>query len=141
MMAERYTDIYRRAREALESDAEALLERPLSCREKNLFRSCGTITMLESLGMVVYYSQTGDELAAKLAEMSMESRFVLAVRETIERLERQIGRPLSDTERQQVRELGNIEELWTLEERLQEVEPDKHDTTLRSILAQARKSS
>jgi caffeoyl-CoA O-methyltransferase len=117
----RYAELYRRTREALEADAEEVLQRPLTLRERNLFRSCGTLTMLESLGLSVYYAQTSAELTEKLARTSMESRFKLAVREAVERLERLLKRRITNTERQKLAALGNTEELWWVEEKIRSV--------------------
>lgn len=133
-MSGQYAILYRRAREALESDAEVRLNRPLNTHERNLFRSCGTLTMLEQLGMMIYCAESAEELAQKLAETSMQSRFLLSLNDVAERLERVIGRSLSDTERQQLRGLGNTEALWSLEEQTIAADPDQYETVLCSLL-------
>ncbi len=131
-----YIELYRRAREGLEADAESQLQRPLTVRERNIFRSCGTMTMLESLGMSVYCCEDADELAAKLAETSMESRFLLALKETVERLERLLGRAITPAEHTLLRALGNTEELWMLEEQVQKAAPAERETIVRSLESQ-----
>lgn len=133
-MPGRYSVLYRRTREALEAEAETKLERPLTIREQNLFRSCGTLTMLETLGMTVYYAEDAQDLANKLAETSMDSRFILAVRETAEHLEHILGRTLAPDEQQKLRALGNIEALWYLQEQLQEVASEEREGHLRLLL-------
>jgi hypothetical protein len=135
-MAGRYTELYRRARAGIEADAEKLLNRPLTPHERNLFRSCGTLTMLESLGMLVYYAHTAEELEAKLAEISMGSRFTLALNESLARLEHLLGRPVNEAEHNQLRALGNTEELWTLEEALQQAStPHEKEIVLQTFLS------
>lgn len=135
-MSGRYTELYRRARAGIEADAEALLQRPLTLHERNLFRSCGTLTMLESLGMIVYYTHNADELATKLAETSMESRFMLALKETVFHLEQMLNRPINGNEHGRLRALGNTEELWTLEEALlQAASPEEKELVLQTFLA------
>ncbi len=133
-----YAALYRRAREALEAEAEQRLGRPLTPRERNLFRSCGTLTSLEALGMTVYIAATAEELAANLAATSMDSRFSLAVDELVQRLEKVLGRPVTGAERQRLRTLGNTEELWALEQSLQDVLPAQREKTLAQRLNQQR---
>ena len=137
-MSGQYAAMYRRAREALETDAEIRLERPLTPHERNLLRNCGTLTMLDSIGMIIYSAQSADDLADRLASTSMDSRFALAVRELLERLKRFMGRPITDVEQQHIYQLGNIEELWTLEEQLQTATLDALDNremAFQSLLA------
>lgn len=129
-----YSAMYRRSREALQQDAEEKLQRPLNIHEHNLLRSCGTLTMLESLGMTIYFAEDAADLEEKLAAMSMESRFNLAVKETTDHLMKLIGRPLTGDERQQLHALGNIEELWNLEETVAAASPDSRQATLRTLL-------
>ena len=133
-MTGHYAELYRRAREALESDAEAHLQRPLNTHERNLFRSCGTLTMLENLGMNVYCAETPEELAQKLAETTMRPRFVLALQEMTERLQRLLGRAITNTERQQLQTFGNTEELWHLEEQVNATLPDERESVFQKLL-------
>lgn len=135
-MSGSYATIYRRAREALETEAEQRLGRPLTSHERNLFRNCGTLTKLETLGMTVYFAESPAELAAKLASTSMESRFGLALDELTKRLEQLLGRPITDNERQQLRTLGNIEELWSLEQQLHEAETEQREEAFAYLLSQ-----
>lgn len=136
----RYAELYRRTREALEADAEEVLQRPLTLRERNLFRSCGTLTMLESLGLSVYYAQTSEELTEKLARTSMESRFKLAVREAVERLERLLKRRVTNAERQKLAALGNTEELWRVEEEVRSVTLEDREERLSRHLSHSRQA-
>lgn len=129
-MSESYASIYRRAREALEIEAEQKLGRSLTPRERNLFRSCGTLTALESLGMKVYFAESAEELGMLLAEISMDARFSLALDELVQRLEKFLGRPIGRSERQQLRTLGNIEELWLLEQQLHDAPTMQREATL-----------
>lgn len=140
-MSGSYASIYRRAREALEAEAEQRLGRPLTPHERNLFRNCGTLTRLENLGMTVYFAESAEELAAKLATTSMDSRFGLALDELTRRLEQVLSRPITDKERQQLRALGNIEELWLLEQRLHDAPPPQRETTLMQMLNPSRRST
>ncbi len=133
-MTGHYAELYRKAREALESDAEAQLQRPLTTHERNLFRSCGTLTMLENLGMNVYCADSPEDLARKLAETTMQPRFVLALQEMAERLQRLLGRPLTKAERQQLHTFGNTEELWHLEEQVTATLPDERETSFHKLL-------
>lgn len=120
-MSGSYAKLYRQAREALEGEAEQRLGRPLNDHEQNLFRNCGTLTKLEELGMTVYFAGDADELTSRLASMSLESRFLLAVDEFLPRLARLLKRPITSQERQQLCRLGNIEELWALEQHLSDL--------------------
>jgi hypothetical protein len=90
--------------------------------------------MLESLGMTVYYAEHADDLAAKLAETSMQSRFQLALKETQEHLVRLLGRELSAAEQELVQDQGNIEALWYIEEHLQDVPVEKREAALLPLL-------
>jgi len=130
-----YATMYRRAREALEMDAEIRLERPLTPHERNLFRNCGTLTMLDSLGMIIYSAQSAGELASRLASTSMDSRFALAAKEVGGRLSNLMGRTMTESEQQQIAQLSNIEELWTLEEQILATLPDSRETTFQSLLS------
>lgn len=134
-MPGRYSELYRRTREALESDAESLLQRPLTPHEQNLFRSCGTLTMLESLGMKIYYAQSAEELTEQLATMTMHSRFMLALKETVDLLEKQLGRPITPAERKAMETLGNTEALWFLKETIFDTPPDQREMALRTLLS------
>jgi hypothetical protein len=134
-MSGRYATLYRQSREALEKEAETRLGRALTPRERNLFRNCGTLTMLESLGMKIFYADSAEELDAQLAGISMDARFNLAVEELIARLELALGRKLTTVEQQQLYALGNIEELWALEQQLHDAPPDVHEVTLKMLLA------
>lgn len=136
-MSGSYAGLYGRAREALEEEAELKLGRALTNRERNLFRSCGTLTALESLGMKVYYADNAQELETILAGVSMEARFSLAVDELVQRLTRFLGRPVSGAERQQLYRLGNIEALWQLEQSLHTVAQSKRDTIFAELLETA----
>lgn len=133
-MAGRYSELYRRTREILESEAEALLQRPLTAKEKQLFRSCGTLTMLESLGMKIYYAQNGEELARELASMSMQSRFLLAVKETIAVLEQELHRKITAEEQQAMEMLGDTETLWHLKDSVLETPLERRELVLRQLL-------
>jgi hypothetical protein len=84
--------------------------------------------------MTVYYAEDAEELAAKLAETSMQSRFQLALKETQEHLERMLGRALSANEQQHLHSQANIEALWYVEEHLQDVPMEKRETALLSLL-------
>jgi len=134
-MSGRYATLYRQSREALEIEAEARLGRALTPRERNLFRNCGTLTMLESLGMKIFYAASAEELDAQLAGISMDARFNLAVEELIVRLEQALGRNLTPLEQQQMYALGNIEELWALEQQFHDAPPDEREATLQTLLA------
>lgn len=129
-----YSAIYRRSREALQQDAEEKLQRPLNTHEHNLLRSCGTLTMLESLGMTIYFAENATDLEEKLTAMSMETRFNLAVKETTDHIAKLIGRPLTNDERKQLYALGNIEELWNLAETVAAAPPNSQQATLRAFL-------
>jgi hypothetical protein len=133
-MSGSYANIYRRAREALETEAEMRLERPLTDRERNLFRNCGTLTALETLGMKVYFAESAEELAVRLAETSMDSRFGLAVDELTQRLEKFLGRTITLAERQKLHKLGNIEALWELEQQLHDAEASQREATFVTLL-------
>lgn len=133
-MSGQYAVLYRQAREGLESEAETRLERPLNTHERNLFRSCGTLTKLEELGMQVYCAENAEELARTLAETSLESRFLLALKEIADRLGRSIGHPITDTERARLRLLGNTEELWRVEELLSNAPPAERVALFESLL-------
>ncbi len=136
-MSGSYARLYRQAREAIEREAENLLGRNLLPRERNLFRNCGTLSKLEELGMQVYYASTGEELASKLAELSFESRFLLAVDELKPRLERMLQRPLHASEVQQLHALHNIEALWELEEQVVATPAAEREAALsRAVAAQ-----
>jgi hypothetical protein len=137
-MSGSYAELYRRARAALEQEAELRLGRPLTRRESNLFRNCGTLTMLESLGMKVYLAHNAEELAANLAASSMTTRFNLAVDELIRRLEQFLRRPLNQAEQQQLRRVENVEALWELEHMLHSVPPGQVEVTLAQQLARQR---
>lgn len=134
-MAGSYARLYRQAREAIEREAENLLGRSLSPRERNLFRNCGTLSKLEELGMQVYYASTGEELASKLAELSFEGRFLLAIDELKPRLEHMLQRPLRAGEVQQLRALHNIEALWELEEQIVATPAAEREAVLRRAVA------
>jgi hypothetical protein len=134
IMSGSYANIYRRAREALEVEAEMRLKRSLTERERNLFRNCGTLTALESLGMKVYFAESAEELEARLSEISMDSRFGLAIDELMQRLAKFLGRTITERERQQLRKLGNIEALWALEQNLHTVEPAQREATFARLL-------
>lgn len=136
-MSGQYAAMYRRAREALEMDAEIRLERPLTVREQNLLRNCGTLTMLDSIGMIIYSSQSAEELAERLSRTSMDSRFSLAHRELVERLSKFLQRPLHPHEVEQLQHLGNIEAFWEFERLLHEAAPDQREATLQMLLAAA----
>lgn len=136
-MAGHYAVLYRHAREALEIEAESRLGRALTARERNLFRNCGTLTMLEELGMIVFYAQNAEELSTKLAAMSMDGRFKLALQELTTRLQQHLARSLTHSEQQQLQALGNIEELWLLEERLQDAPQPARESLLRTLLLSA----
>ncbi len=133
-MSGHYARLYQRAREALEAEAEAILLRPLTAHERNLFRSCGTLTRLEELGMIVYYTESAEELAHSLAATSMASRFLLALKEIIAPLETLLGRTLNAAEQEQIKALGNTEELWALEEQLNTALPTERAALFQAIL-------
>lgn len=116
-----YALLYRRAREQLETEAEQRLGRALTTHERNVFRSCGTLTRLEELGMTVYYAADAAELAATLNATSFEARYALAVDEQTHDLERLLHRALTAAERGAMQQLGNIEALWELVRRVAEV--------------------
>lgn len=137
-MSGHYATLYRQAREALETEAEARLGRSLTPRERNLFRNCGTLTMLESLGMEIFYAASAEELHAHLASISMDGRFNLAVEELATRLGQALGRSLTAMERQQLQALSNIEELWVLEQQFHDAAPGVREATLRVLLAARR---
>ncbi len=118
-----YALLYRRAREQLEAEAEQRLGRTLNARERNVFRSCGTLTRLEELGMAVYYASDATELAATLHATSFETRFALALDEQVHGLARLLHRPLTTAERTAMQHLGNIEMLWELLRRVEVVPP------------------
>jgi hypothetical protein len=126
--------MYRRAREALEQEAVQRLGRPLTTHEQNLFRSCGTLTRLEELGMTVYYAENAEELSHQLADMSFESRFVLAVDELVGRIEGLLRRRVSAAEREQLHHLGNIEALWELEYTIHTADAQIRDKTFTRLL-------
>lgn len=136
-MAGQYAVLYRHAREALEIEAENRLGRALTPHERNLFRNCGTLTMLEEVGMIVFYAQNAEELSTKLAAMSMDGRFKLALEELTQRLQQYLARPLTHGEQQQLQALGNIEELWLLEERLKDAPQPARESLLRTLLLSA----
>jgi hypothetical protein len=138
-MSGQYATMYRRAREALEMDAEIRLERPLTPRERNLFRNCGTLTMLDSLGMIIYSAENAQELEHKLATTSMDSRFALARQEFLDRLSKFLDRPIRDTEQQQLAALRNIEEIWALEEQLHAAAPAEREAALHMLLTDVGK--
>lgn len=129
-MSGSYARLYRQAREAIEREAENLLGRTLTSRERNLFRNCGTLSKLEELGMQVYYASTGAELASNLAGLSFESRFLLAIDELKPRLERMLQRPLHTSEVQQLHALQNIEALWELEAQIVAAAPTEREAVL-----------
>lgn len=136
-MTGQYAVLYRHAREVLEIEAENRLGRALTPHERNLFRNCGTLTMLEEVGMIVFYAQNAEELSTKLAAMSMDGRFKLALEELTLRLQQYLARPLTHNEQQQLQALGNIEELWLLEERLKDAPQPARESLLRTLLLSA----
>jgi hypothetical protein len=71
----------------------------------------------------------------------MESRFMLALKETVERIERMLGRALTPGERQHMRTLGNTEELWKLEEQMNTALPDERPAVFASLVSAMTKSS
>jgi hypothetical protein len=135
-MSGTYAAIYRRAREALETEAEHKLERPLTRAERNIFRNCGTLTRLEELGMTIYTAASAADLSAALAATSMGSRFDLALDELVTRLTRILGRPVTPQEQQQMRRLENIEALWLLENSLHETPPPQRQAVFADLLKQ-----
>jgi hypothetical protein len=135
-MSGTYAAIYRRAREALEAEAEHRLERPLTRDERNIFRNCGTLTRLEELGMTIYTAASAADLSAALAATSVGSRFDLALDELVTRLKRILGRPVTPEERQQMRRLENIEALWMLENSLHETPQDQRQAVFADLLKQ-----
>jgi hypothetical protein len=135
-MSGTYAAIYRRAREALEAEAEHRLERPLTRDERNIFRNCGTLTRLEELGMTIYTAASAADLSAALATTSVGSRFDLALDELVTRLKRILGRPVTPEERQQMRRLENIEALWLLENSLHETPQEQRQTMFANLLKQ-----
>jgi hypothetical protein len=135
-MSGTYAAIYRRAREALEAEAEHRLERPLTRDERNIFRNCGTLTRLEELGMTIYTAASAADLSAALAATSVGSRFDLALDELVTRLKRILGRPVTPEERQQMRRLENIEALWLLENSLHETPQDQRQAVFADLLKQ-----
>jgi hypothetical protein len=139
-MSGTYAAIYRRAREALEAEAEHLLERPLTRHERNIFRNCGTLTRLEELGMTIYTAESAAALSAALAAISMGSRFDLALDELVPRLQTILGRPVTPEERQQVRALENIEALWLLETSLHETPQAQRQGVFADLLKQQPRS-
>jgi hypothetical protein len=135
-MSGTYAAIYRRAREALEAEAEHRLERPLTRDERNIFRNCGTLTRLEELGMTIYTAESAADLSAALAATSMGSRFDLALDELVTRLKNILGRPVTPQERQQMRRLENIEALWLLENSLYDTPQPQRQAAFADILKQ-----
>lgn len=136
-MAGSYAAIYRRAREQLEAEAEQRLGRPLKPHEQNLFRSCGTLTRLESLGMTVYFAESAADLSITLAETSFASRFSLAVDETVQELEKLLNRNITRIEQRQLQRLGNIEALWELKQQLVSIDAVHREGTLKGLLQAA----
>jgi hypothetical protein len=135
-MSGTYAAIYRRAREALEAEAEHRLERPLTRDERNIFRNCGTLTRLEELGMTIYTAESAADLSAALAATSVGSRFDLALDELVTRLKNILGRPVTPEERQQMRRLENIEALWLLENSLHDTPQAQRQAAFTDILKQ-----
>jgi hypothetical protein len=135
-MSGTYAAIYRRAREALETEAEHKLERPLTRAERNIFRNCGTLTRLEELGMTIYTAASAADLSTALAATSMGSRFDLALDELVTRLTRILGRPVTPQEQQQMRRLENIEALWLLENSLHETPQPQRQVAFADLLKQ-----
>jgi hypothetical protein len=133
-MSGSYANLYRRARQAIEEDAEMKLGRALNDHERNIFRSCGTLTALEALGMTVYMAENAEELSTKLAATSMVSRFGLALDELVVRLGKFLARPVTPVERRQLSALGNIEALWDLEQHLHSVPSSERETTFVKLL-------
>jgi hypothetical protein len=91
--------------------------------------------MLESLGMKIYYAQSAEELTEQLATMTMHSRFMLALKETVDLLEKQLGRPITPAERKAMETLGNTEALWFLKETIFDTPPDQREMALRTLLS------
>jgi hypothetical protein len=135
-MSGTYAAIYRRAREALEAEAEHRLERSLTRDERNIFRNCGTLTRLEELGMTIYTAESAADLSAALAATSMGSRFDLALDELVTRLKNILGRPVTPQERQQMRRLENIEALWLLENSLHDTPQEQRQAVFADMLKQ-----
>jgi len=140
-MSGTYAAIYRRAREALEAEAEHRLERSLTRDERNIFRNCGTLTRLEELGMTIYTAESAADLSAALAATSMGSRFDLALDELVTRLKNILGRPVTPQERQQMRRLENIEALWLLENSLHDTPQAQRQAVFADMLKQPSPSS
>ncbi|NJP04934.1 MAG: hypothetical protein HC837_04540 [Chloroflexaceae bacterium] len=137
-MSGRYAELYRRARQALEADAEARLERPLTLHERNLFRNCGTLTMLDKLGMTIYSAHDAEELAQKLATTSMQGRFRLALTELTMRLEQTLSRSITATEQEALGKLANIEEFWDFEQQIHTTNSADREATFQLLLRQVR---
>lgn len=136
-MNQRYSDHYIQVCNATETQAIALLGRPLTERERTAIWQAGTLTWLE-LRVQVPMLENPETLEATLAAAAedLDGRLAEMIDSLAGLLHALLDRQLSAIERQQLGRIPDVLAAMQIGEDLADADPDRREILLRQMLSE-----